>query len=184
MQYHNPDIDSSFHEHDLGRTLYDLVLEKRPKKIVEWGVLYGYSTVAMAMALDELGEGHIVGYDLFDKYPFNHSTIEQTQGNIDRYGVSKHVTLRQGDFREWIKDPEQFDLLHVDISNHGDTIKELYEGVKDRVDAGATVIFEGGVTGEREQIPWMVKYGLPKISESGVAYKVLDERFPSISQIL
>ncbi|MBX4216181.1 hypothetical protein KW797_04505, partial [Candidatus Parcubacteria bacterium] len=76
-----------------------------------------------------------------------------------------------------------FDLLHVDISNHGDTIARLYKGVKDRIAAGATVIFEGGASGAREQIPWMVKYGFPKIADAGVPYKVIDGRFPSISQI-
>lgn len=184
MKYKNPEIESSYQENDLGRTLYDLVLRYKPKKIVEWGVLYGYSTVAMAMALDELGGGHITGYDLFEKYPYKHSTMEKTQANIDGYGLSKYVTLKRGDFGEWIKNPEPFDLLHVDISNKGDTIAELYEATKDQIVAGATVIFEGGAPGERDKIPWMVKYGYQKIDDLGVPYKVLDEHFPSISQIL
>jgi predicted O-methyltransferase YrrM len=183
MKYQNPDIESSYQQNDLGHTFYKLVLEKKPKKIVEWGVLYGYSTVAMAMALDEIGEGHITAYDLFEQYPYKHSSKEITQGNVDRYGVSEYVTLKQGDFEEWIRHPEPFDLLHVDISNKGDTILQLYEGVKDRVAAGATVIFEGGAPGERDQIPWMVKYGFNKITDSGVPYAVIDERFPSLSQI-
>lgn len=183
MKYRNPDIESSYRENDLGQTFYNLILEKKPKKVIEWGTLYGYSTVAMAMALDELGEGHITGYDLFEKYPYNHSTMERTQANIDTYDVSKYITLVQGDFNEWIKNPEPFDLLHVDISNHGDTIKQLYEAVKDRIAAGAVVVFEGGATGDREQIPWMVKYGFPKISESGVPYTVIDGRFPSLSML-
>ena len=183
MNYKNPDIESSYREHDLGRTFYDIVLEKKPKKIVEWGVLYGYSTVAMAMALDELGEGHITGYDLFDDYAFKHSTMGQTQANVDQYGVSKYVTLVQGDFDQWIKNPEPFDLLHVDISNKGDTIARLYEAVKDRIAAGSTVVFEGGAPGERDEIPWMVKYGFPRITDSGVPYRVLDARFPSLSMM-
>ncbi|OGC88927.1 hypothetical protein A2419_01020 [Candidatus Adlerbacteria bacterium RIFOXYC1_FULL_48_26] len=184
MQYQNPDIESSFQKNDIGRTLYDLVLKEKPKIIIEWGTLYGYSTVAMAMALDELGSGHIVGYDLFEDYKYKHSTMEQTQANIDRYGVSKYVTLKKGDFDIWIQNPEPFDLLHVDISNKGDTIALLYDAVKDRVATGATVIFEGGAPGERDEIEWMKKYGLKKISDSGVPYKVIDERFPSLSQLI
>jgi len=183
MKYKNSDIYSSFQKNDLGRTLYDLVLEKKPKKIIEWGTLYGYSTVAMAMALDELGEGHITGYDLFDDYPYRHSTMEETQSNIDRYGVSKYATLKRGNFDEWIKNPEPFDLLHVDISNNGDTIARLYAGVKDRIAKGATVIFEGG-SKEHDEIEWMVKYGFRKIADSGVPYRLLDARFPSISNIM
>jgi predicted O-methyltransferase YrrM len=160
-----------------------LVLKYKPKKIVEVGVLYGYSTVAMAMALDEIGEGHIYAKDLFEDYEFNHSTIPETQANIDSYGLTKYVTLSKVDFKEWLKDPEDFDLLHVDVSNHGDTIKSLYEAVKDRVNQGAIVLFEGGASGERDQIPWMVKYGFPKITDTDVPYKVIDERFPSLSMI-
>lgn len=183
MRYTNPDIESSFRENDIGRTLYDLVLEKKPKVIIEWGVLHGYSTVAMAMALDEVGEGHITGYDLFEDYPYNHPTVEGTQANIDRYGLGKYVTLARGDFDAWIKDPEPFDLLHVDISNKGDTIRALYEATKGRIKEGAIVLFEGGAKGDREEIPWMKKYGFSKISESGVPYEVIDARFPSLSML-
>ena len=78
MKYKNPNIESSYRKNDIGQTFFDLVLEKRPKVILEWGVLNGYSTVAMAMALDELGSGHITAYDLFDDYKYNSSTIENT----------------------------------------------------------------------------------------------------------
>jgi tRNA A58 N-methylase Trm61 len=136
----------------------------------------------MAMALDELGEGHITAYDLFEDYPFKHSSMERTQSNIDQYGVSKYITLKRGNFNDWIKDPEPFDLLHVDISNNGDTIARLYAGVKNLVAAGATVLFEGG-SPEHDEIEWMVKYGFRKIADSGVPYRLIDARFPSISII-
>lgn len=183
MQYKNPDIYSSYKENDLGRTFYDLVLEHRPKKIIEFGVLFGYSTVCMAMALDELGEGHIWANDLFEEYPFRHSTMEETQKNIDAYGVSKYVTLQKNNFEEWIKNPEQFDMLHVDVSNKGDTIERLYDAVKDRISQGAIVVFEGG-TEERDQVEWMVKYNCKKIYGSGIPYKVLNPRFTSLSQLI
>jgi len=180
MKYQNLDVESSYQENDLGRTLYGLVLEKKPKKIIEWGTLYGYSAIAMAMALDELGEGHIDAYDLFDEYAFKHSNMEDTQKNLERYGVAEYVTLKRGDFDEWLKAPEPFDLLHVDISNKGDTIARLYAVVKERVAGGATVLFEGG-SSERDEVEWMTKYGYQKIADSGVPYRLLDARFPSIS---
>ena len=184
MKYKNPaEIKSSYNTKDVGRTFYDLVLKHRPKKIVEIGVLYGYSTVAMAMALDEIGEGHIYAYDLFEDYEFNHSTMPETQANIDRYGLSKYVTLAKKDFKEWLKNPEDFDLLHVDVSNHGETIELLYAAVKDRVEHGAIVLFEGGAAGERNEIPWMKKYDFKKITDTNVPYQVIDARFPSLSVI-
>lgn len=182
MRYKNPEIESSYQENDLGRTLYDLVLRYKPKKIVEWGVLYGYSTVVMAMALDELGEGHIFAYDLFEDYQFKHSTLKKTQSNIDRYGVSKYVTLKKGDFEELLKSAEDFDMIHVDISNKGDTIERLYGVVKDKVQNGAIALFEGG-SEERDKIEWMVKYNCKKLRDANVPFEVVDTRFPSLSII-
>lgn len=182
MRYQNPDIESSYKENDLGRSLYNLVLERKPKKIIEWGTLYGYSSIAMAMALDELGEGLIIGYDLFEDYEFKHSRIEDTQENLEQYGVAKYVTLKKGNFDEWLKNPEPFDLLHVDISNKGDIIARLYVAVKDQIDNGSIVVFEGG-SQERDDVEWMVKYGCQKIADSGVPYQLLDPRFPSIGVI-
>mgnify|MGYP001596316954 CR=1 FL=1 len=182
MKYTNPDIESSYRDNDLGKTLYDLVLKYKPKKIVEHGVLFGYSTVAMAQALDELGGGHIYAYDLFDTYSFKHATMEETQANINRYNVSKYVTLAQKDFNEWLKDSEDFDMMHIDISNKGDTIEQLYEVVKEQVQKGAIVLFEGG-SEERDNVEWMIKYNCKKIREAKVPFEVIDERFPSLSMI-
>lgn len=183
MKYQNPDIESSYRDNDLGRTLYNLVLKLKPKKIVELGVLYGYSTASMAMALDELKEGHIYAYDLFDEYPFKHSSMKETQANLDRYGVSKYVTLVKKDFEEWLKEPEDFDLLHVDISNKGDTIERLYRAVQDRVEKGAMVLFEGG-SAERDKVEWMIKYNCKKIGDADVPFEIIDQRFPSLSRII
>ena len=76
--YTNPEIESSYRENNIGETLYNKVLELKPNKIVEFGCLYGYSTVAMALALKELGQGKIYCYDLFEEYEYKHSTIQQT----------------------------------------------------------------------------------------------------------
>lgn len=183
MKYKNPtEIETSYSENDIGWTLYDLVLKYKPKKIVEFGVLYGYSTIVMAMALDEIGEGHIYANDLFEDYEFKHSTMPETQGNIDRYGLSKYITLAKKNFEEWLVQPEDFDFLHIDVSNKGDTIERLYESVKDQVARGAVVVFEGG-SEERDNVEWMTKYKEKKIRDVNVPFKIIDPRFPSLSII-
>jgi len=183
MKYQNPtEIESSYIENDLGKTLYNLVLKHKPKKIIEFGILYGYSTIALAMALDEIGAGHIYANDLFGDYSFKHGTVEEVQSNINRYGLAKYITLGKKNFDEWLEDPEDFDLLHVDVSNKGDTIERLYEAVKDQVVRGAIVVFEGG-SDERDNVEWMVKYNGKKICDANVPFEVIDERFPSLSMI-
>jgi predicted O-methyltransferase YrrM len=159
------------------------VLEHKPKKIIEFGILFGYSTIAMAMALDEIGSGHIYANDLFDEYEFKNSSIKTTQANIDRYKLSKYVTLQKRNFEDWLKQPEDFDFLHVDVSNKGDTIERLYEAIKGQILRGAVVVFEGG-SEERDNVEWMTKYHQKKIRDTGVPFRVVDPRFPSISMIL
>jgi predicted O-methyltransferase YrrM len=183
MRYQNPELESSYRENNIGETLYDLVLEHKPKKIIEIGCLYGYSTVAMAMALDKLRRGKIEVYDLFDKYDFKHCSLSETASNIGNYGLSQYVDLYYGDLDKWLKNPEPFDLLHVDVSNTGDVIKRVYEATKDQIAKGSVVIFEGG-SQERDEVPWMRIFGKKPINGCGVAYKILNPMFPSLSQIL
>lgn len=182
MKYLNPAIDSSYRENNLGQALYRAVMKHRPEIIVEFGVLNGYSTVAMAMALDELGRGKIKAYDLFEDYQYKHSTLEAVKKNIEAYGLGKYVEFKKMDFDEWAKRPEQFDLMHFDISNDGEKIKKLYETVKNNIKTGAVVLFEGG-SEERDRVEWMQKYKKEKINGCGVNFKIIEPRFPSISVI-
>lgn len=59
IMYKNIDIESSYKKNDLGKTLYDLVIKYKPFNLIEFGSLYGYSTIAMAMALRDLGRGKL-----------------------------------------------------------------------------------------------------------------------------
>lgn len=190
MEYKNPDIESSYRDNDLGKTLYDTVIECKPKTVIDFGVLYGYSTVAMALALDELHkktngahQGKVIVYDLFEKYPHKHATKEVLLSNLEKYGVSRYIEMREADFYEWTQHPDQFDMLHLDISNKGDTIEALYSATKDQIKNGAVVLFEGG-TKERDSVEWMVTYNQKKITECNAPYKVVNPHFPAISQLL
>lgn len=182
MKYSNPKVASSYRIHDLGRVLYDIVLELKPKKIVEFGTLHGYSAIAMAMALHKLKDGHIISYDLWDKYEYydknHHGSKGQVQDDIDKYKLTEYITLADGDFKNCIAEP--FDLLHVDINNDGKVIQDL--AFKTRHKEGL-VIFEGG-SRERDLVPWMQKYNRPPMQSCGVKYEVIDERYPSLSKLI
>lgn len=177
-------VNSSYHINNMGRTIYNIVLEKKPKIIIEFGVLYGYSTISMALALKKLKFGTIKAYDLWDKYEYNHTTKDNALLNLKKHKVSHLVDLQEMNFYDWIKSPEYFDLLHVDISNDGSIIKILHEKLKDKISAGSVVIFEGG-TEERDKIEWMTKYKKqPMCSvKKEVGYRVIDNRFPGLSII-
>lgn len=183
--YTKINIESSYKKNNLGRTLYDLVLEKKPNVIIEFGCLYGYSTVAMAMALRDLGQGKIISYDIWDKYAYKHTTISTAVANVDQYGLSEFVEFRDHDFWKWLKeDKEHFDMIHLDISNDGDTIQQAYDTLRPQLDRGALLVFEGGSV-ERDEEEWMIKYNKTSfnIVKQNIQYTVLNESWPSISTI-
>ena len=178
------DIESSYRKNDLGKTLYETVLTIAPEKIVEFGTLHGYSTVAMAQALRDLGRGRIIAYDLFDDYRYNHSTKKEVIKNLKKYKLSKFATVKKLDFFKWLKKPDFFDILHLDISNDGKIIETAASILAPFLRKGAVIIFEGG-TRERDNVYWMKKYNKVPIYplKRKINYKVLNRNFPALSMI-
>lgn len=179
-------VESSYLKHDLGKTLYDVVMEKKPNIIVEFGCLYGYSTIAMAMALRDLGRGTVVSYDIWDKYQYKHTSPIVPTTNVKQYGLERFVEFRDRDFWEWAddKDKDSFDMLHLDISNDGQTILDAYNKLKPAIQKGSFIVFEGG-SKERDSEEWMIKYNKRPINDINVLtnYTILNNQWPSISII-
>ena len=182
--YINPKIESSYYSNDIGKTIYEWVLKVKPTKVIEFGCLYGYSTVAIGLALKHLGKGKLKCYDLFENYQYKHSTIQQTMENVKKYGVEDYVEFIEMDYYEWLSNPEDFDLMHLDISNAGDTILNTYNALKDKINNGSVILFEGG-SEERDNVEWMVKYKTTTINlvKQQTNYKVINSNFPSLSVI-
>jgi len=176
-KYNNPEIESSYRMNDIGRTLYDVIRQYKPEKIVEFGVLHGYATVAMAQALQDNKRGRIYAYDLWQKYPYKNAKMSDTAANIALHGVGEQVELLIGDADTWV--PEPVDFIILDIGNDGDIIKKYYEKWKDYC---KFLIFEGG-SQERDEVYWMIKYEKKPIRDCGVPYAILNNKFPSVSII-
>lgn len=184
MSYINPKIESSYYQNDIGKTIYEWVLKTKPKTVIEFGCLYGYSTVAIGLALKELGQGKLKCYDLWENYKYKHSTIQQTIKNVKEYGIEDYVDFIQMDYYEWLSNPEDFDVMHLDISNTGDTILQTYTALKDKINQGSIILFEGG-SEERDNVEWMIKYNATPINsvKSQTNYQVINSSFPSLSVI-
>lgn len=182
--FKEPKIYSSYRQNHLGKTLYDLILKLKPKKIIEFGVLYGYSTISMAEAVRDLGQGRILGYDLFEDYPYRHVPMEKTIENIKKYQVERFIDLEKKDFYQWVKNPEGFNLLHLDISNDGYIIKLAYRNLKKFIDKGSVIVFEGGIK-ERDKVDWMIRYKKAPIYplKALIGYTILNPNFPGLSLI-
>jgi len=182
MPYSAPAVPSSYRDNDLGRTIYDFVMNNAEQGAVllEFGCLHGYSSICMAQALRDLGGGSLVGYDLWEEYPYRHSTMQDTLEKVRRHGLQDFVSFEKMNFTDWLKNPTDFDIVHIDVSNNGTLIRETYEALRGY---HGEVIFEGG-TEERDKVEWMAKFDKEPIVGCGVPYEVLDDRFPALSRMI
>ena len=125
--------------------LYDIVKNFKPKKIIEFGPGRGQTTITMALALKENGNGKIYSYDIWDDEYWG--DIEKCKNSFKDWEVENLIKLENFDFYDWIKLPAEerrFDVLYFDINNNGDKLLDLYENVKDNIDNGSIILFEGG----------------------------------------
>jgi len=176
--YVNPEVESSYRYNNLGKTLYDQVIWNKPDIIIDFGVLEGYSTIAMAMACRENRKGKVKVYDLFEDYEYNHSKFDRLIKNIKEYGLMDYVDIEKRNFFDWIKEPEEFNIMHLDISNTGDIIDMLEPLIGKGI-----ILFEGG-SEQRDKVGWMMKFNKKPINKSKLKYEVINQLFPSISKII
>ena len=172
------------HKYPWLTSLYALVLQFKPKNIIEYGTEYGGTAMVMALALRQLYEddnhkGKIYTYDTFEVQSKGEigSTpqIELAKQNLSNPLIKDFIELNKGDFWKFCKQKDKdFDLLYFDIDNDGDKILEMYQGCKDNIERGSIVLFEGGST-VRDNVPWMIDLNKTKINnvKDKVNYKVL-----------
>jgi len=174
VKFINPNIYSTYHHKAMGRVLYDVVIESNAKKIIDIGILFGYSTICLALAAKQTG-GVVNSYDIFDEYKYFHTELDDVQENLKKYDVEDIVNIEKLSLNDWLDRKEYFDILHVDISNTGDIIEKVYQQYQDSVPHKCRIFFEGGSSNGDEQ-DWRVKYNMKKFSEiKNVPFKVLEE---------
>lgn len=172
----NPNIQSSYRDNALGKTLYDYVLYLKPDVVIDFGVLDGYSTICLALGCKENGKGRVKVYDLFDEYEYNHARLSTLVNNIKEYGLLDWVEIEEKNFFDWVKNPEPFSLLHLDISNTGDILDIVWDNLRGK----GTVLFEGG-SEQRDNVGWMKIYNKKPINQSKAEFQVVNPLFPSLS---
>lgn len=99
---------------EVGRFLHSLVLAKRPRRVLELGTSYGYSTLFLADAVQQVG-GRLVTMELADYKQ------AEARARLVQAGLSEVVDFRLGDAVAMIHaDSGSFDLVLLDLW------KELY----------------------------------------------------------
>ena len=172
------------HKYPWLETLYSMVLDIKPKLIIEYGTEHAGTAVVMGLALKELYEqeqhqGIVYTYDTFEKQSKGEigssPNYKVAVDNIAHYGLQDYVKVDYGDFFKFCDDPDkEFDLLYFDIDNDGDKVLEMYSGCKSNIEKGSVVIFEGG-SQVRDDVEWMNSLRKTKITsiKEQVGYDLL-----------
>ena len=189
------EVKSSYAENNFGVVFKALVTQKMPITCVELGVLNGYSSLYIGLALkynykEHAIKGHLHSYDQWEDYPYNHGNKDSVQGLLERNEIDDYVSLYYADamkVHELYKE-KKVDLLHVDISNHGDTFNFMIEKWHPILKVNGLFLFEGG-SEERDYIEWMIKYKFPSIKKAIESNEIVDSfyqyetytKFPSLT---
>ena len=122
-----------------GRLLYTLIRASRPATVVEFGTSFGISTIHLAAAVRDNGNGRVVSTEL------NEAKVARARANLVEAGLADLVTILEGDARETLADlpgPIGFVLL--------DGWKRLYLPVlrllEPRLTPGALVVADDTVS--------------------------------------
>jgi len=93
-----------------GALLYLLARSSRARLAVEFGTSFGVSTIYLAAAMRDAGQGgRVIGTELVA------GKIAAARANLKAAGLAKHVELREGDARETLRDLDQpVNLLLLD----------------------------------------------------------------------
>ncbi|MCW0234764.1 MAG: class I SAM-dependent methyltransferase [Ferrovibrio sp.] len=117
-----------------GDLLYMLARSMRAMSVVEFGTSFGLSTICLAAALRDNGDGRLITSE------FERSKVARAKANLVEAGLADLVEFREGDALETLaRDlPESVDLLLLDGA------KALYKDVLDliapRLHSGALIV--------------------------------------------
>src|SRR5262249_40621573 len=112
--------------------LYVLVLTRRPRTVVEFGASLGVSTIYLAAAVRDAGEGRVVTTE------FQPEKARLASANLAEAGLGDLVELRVGDALETLHDLDgPIDLLFLDGWN--DLSLPILELLEARLRPGAVV---------------------------------------------
>ena len=185
-------MTSSYDENNYGEVFEAIVDAFEPAVTVELGVLTGYSTRHIARGILQNKHGIFDAYDLFEDYPYKHSQYQDIKNmfNALDYGfVNLH---KQDAFTVHEKYPDNtVSLLHVDLSNTGETVQRIMALWDKKMVYGGIILFEGG-SEERDGVEWMIKYNKPSIKKELETNQLIKDKyvfgtylkFPSLTFLL
>ena len=152
---------------NFGDIISTITFLQKPNKIVECGILEGYS---LSKFIENSNQNcSIDAYDIFDKFNGNHAIKDKI---LQQFNMYKNVNIDYGDFYEVFKNypDKSIDILHIDIANNGDVYEFVFQNYINKIKDNGIILMEGG-SKKRDKIDWMIKYNKPKINPILEKYK-------------
>lgn len=140
---------SSFFKNSYGDLLKSIVISQKPKLVIEYGILFGYSTINILEAMKFNGFGKLISNDMFDEFPFNHAEEKITLKMFDKI---ENVEIRKSNFyniglkyeTKSLEDIKKCDILIIDIGNMRKTFEFFVNNIYPVLKTGSMAILEGG----------------------------------------
>jgi hypothetical protein len=150
---------SSYKENRLDQVFKTLCAVVKPKFIVEFGILDGYSLKTFKEYTDN--NCLIEAYDLFDEFPYNAAV----ESDIKEKYEDDRTKIFKKDFYGGVElfKNNTVDIIHIDIANDANVFKFGIENYLPKIKDGGVLIFEGG-SEERDEVYWMNEFNKPKIN--------------------
>jgi hypothetical protein len=174
-------IKSSYKKNNYDKIFQSICFSLNPQKIVEYGILEGYSLDSFV----KYGKNALIeANDLFDDFPYNSADYDFIR---NKFIKNSNVSIYKRNFYESVNfyEDNSIDIFHVDIANTGDVFEFAIQNYLPKV--RGLMILEGG-SEERDNVDWMIRYRKPKIQPvlkkySNDAKITIMEDFPSITLI-
>ncbi len=175
-------MKSSYAENNFDLVFKSLSFSLNPKKVIEVGVLEGFSLRCILENVSEKCD--VYAYDLFEDFPYNAAVKEEVQERFKEYN---NLQLVKKDYKliPDLHDDETIDIIHVDIANTEETFKYCVENYLRKLKKDRIMILEGG-SKDRDEVYWMKDFNKPKINpylksiENDYNFVIL-EKYPSIT---
>lgn len=165
---------------NFGDVIESITFALRPKRIVEFGILEGFSLKAFA---DAAPTAKINAFDIFEEFNGNHC-----QRSVSEKFISiPQVKIEYGDFYQLYTQLEDhsIDIIHVDIANDGHVFQFAVDHYMSKLTSKGILVLEGG-SESRDRVPWMEKFHKKPIraflQECSFPFRVIGD-FPSFTII-
>ena len=175
-------MKSSYSQNKYSNLFKAICFAINPKRIVEFGILEGYSLMSFVTACNRQTE--IFAYDIFDEFPYNAANLLNIKNKFKNFN---NVKIEKRNFygSEHLFKSNSIDIIHIDIANNGKVFKYVFENYIDKLTNEGICILEGG-SNQRDNVEWMKKYNKEKIVPVINSFKnkfdiLVLEDYPSIT---